>query len=332
MVLIGEGAFTLRRDQNGLRPVYNLGNELGDCPYHCTFCGVGRSPKVTPEWNIAEFDRQHAAIQSEIDGPYHPLIYNQGNVTSPAEFSRRTLDHILRAFEPDPRVIFISLNSRERLTTNELLDSLAGRGFRFPIHFILGVESLSANAPKILGKDTRGELERFISKLARYNRAADRRQPLAGYTFGLDASIVFLPELYLQEGQSREGRGAEIAGGLLCEVKQLLTLFHPTVPVEINLHPYYEVASLPWKPADLESFMLVLPLLQVEVNRHNASTPGHPTHLFVGIEGTGYEGGAEAAALARWKTFIESFNQSGRCPWEVSPSDPDRLAPSPGAA
>ena len=109
--------FTVRRDHNGLRLVYNLGNELGPCPNNCTFCNVGHSIRVSSEANIQEFDRFHQQFLEVIDGPYHPLIYNQGNVTNEAEFSKQTLDHVLGVLSGDPRIRFVSMNSRERMAS-----------------------------------------------------------------------------------------------------------------------------------------------------------------------------------------------------------------------
>ncbi len=308
-------SFTLRRDHLGLRPVYNLGNELGDCPYRCAFCGVGRSERVSPAWNVREFDRQHHEFLSVIDGPYHPVVYNQGNVTNPEEFSRATLDHILRTFVPDERVNRVSLNSREKDAPPDLLESLAGRALPFPVHFIFGVETFSPRSAKILGKDTRGELERFNAKLRQFNRSRDADRKPAAYIFGLDLNLVFLPELYLEDSESRDGNDAKSLAGFQNEVSQLLRLIDPGVPVDINLHPYYEVATLPWASADLDIFMSVVPSLQEMVDRYNAEGTTRSTHIFIGVEGTGYEEEHEREQLARWKDLIEDYNRSGRCSW-----------------
>lgn len=62
----------------------------------------------------------------------------------------------------------------------------------------------------------------------------------------------------------------------------------PDVPVEINLHPFYRVARLPYEDMDLDFFMGELPALQAMVDKYNQSYPGNDTHLFLGLEGDGY--------------------------------------------
>ena len=301
--------FSLRSDHNGIRPVYNLGNELGDCPWKCTFCSVGRSPRVTSEWNIAEFERQHEQFLQTIDGEYHPLIYNQGNVTNPSEFSRDTLKHILGVFSLDERVKFVSLNSRERHATPNLLEVLAAFDLPFPIHFILGVESFSPRAPRIFGKDTSGELQRYVDKLRPFN---ERRRGTAPYVFGLDANLVLLPEMYLEDEQTREGNEDAITWGFCTEVSELLARISPSVPVEINLHPYHRVDTLPYQDLQLDSFIDVLPSLQKIVETHNANHPEQATHLFVGVEGSGFDSGVQMQQVKTWRAIIDNFNLTGR--------------------
>lgn len=309
---IGKGQFTLRSDRNGLRAVYNLGNELGDCPYRCTFCSVGRSPRVTSRWNIEEFERQHAGLLGLINAPYHALVYNQGNVTNPAEFSVATLEHILETLAGDPRVTFVSLNSRERNATSELLSRLASRRLPFPVHFIFGVESLSPRGATLLGKDTSGELERFVAKLRDYNLRTRSPQPEAGYTFGLDANLVLLPELHLDAGASREGNETRIAAGFEAELQSLLSAIDPVVPVEINLHPYHAVETLPFRDLDLGFIVEHLPRLAELVDLHNATRGGKQTHLFIGIEGDGLDSPLQIEQAARWKAIVDQFNETGR--------------------
>lgn len=303
-------SFSLRRDRNGLRPVYSLNDEGAHCPYRCEFCTVWQTPLVTPEENRREFDRQHANYLSVIDGPYHPLIYNQGNVTNPAEFSTATLEHIFRAFDGDERVVFVSLNSRQRFVTERFLESLLRLDLTFPIRFIFGLESFSSRAKDLFGKDTRGELERFINLLRPFNRRP-RPHLRAGYEFGLDVNLVFLPEMYLSDGTDRVGHDTEVAAGMRWELRQLLAATDPLVPVEINLHPYYRVNGLPFADMDLDLFMRELPSLESMVEEHNQAHPERSTHLFVGVEGAGYESKMQKAHLFRWKETIEAYNATG---------------------
>lgn len=306
--------FSVRRDHNGLRVVYNLGNELGDCPFRCTFCSVGQSPLVTTAWNLEEFERQHEGYLQVIDGIYHPLIYNQGNVTNPPEFSRSTLFHILQVFAQDSRVAFVSLNSRACHARRGLLEEVLALELPYPVHFIFGVESTSPRAAAIFGKDTTGELEEFFQKLAPYDDSEKYRQPARGYNFGLDLNLVFLPELYLEPGEPRVGNEARIVEGMRQELQRLLDALDPAVPAEINLHPYHRVERLEYEDLDLKMFIDQLPLLRKVLEEHNESFPGWPSHLFVGVEGSGFDSVAQQESVAQWKAKIDRFNREDRSP------------------
>jgi hypothetical protein len=281
--------FTLRKDQNGYRPVYDLGNNRGICTYECTFCGVRKSDLATPDQNKAFFEEFYKEFSKIIDGPYHPLIYNQGNVTDSEEFSRDTLDFILDRFDKDPLVKFVSINSREREATLDLLEHLYKKNLSYPIHFILGVESFAPNTHKIIGKNTHGEFERFIEKLKSFNLKIDSKESQKEYVFGLDVNLLFLPELFLEKGESREGNFSKIKEGELNDLRTLMELKDPSVPVEVNLHPYYNVKHLPYNNIDLDDFMKLLPDLQKIMDQNQKENDPFPTHLFVGIEGDGYE-------------------------------------------
>jgi len=314
-----EVVFPLRVDRNGYRPVYKLGNEGGNCSFGCKFCGVGKSPRVTSAQNIALFDSLHAKYLPEIDGPYHPAIFNRGNVTDPKAFSPATLNHILGVFEQDSRVSFASLNSREVTATGEVLDGFAARRFPFPIHFIFGQESFNASASRVLGKNNQGEMERFIQKLKRYNQ---QHEPLADgkrYVFGLDVNLVFLPELYLEAGEPRAGREAKIAEGLANDLRELLRRTDPLVPVEVNIHPYYEVESLPYEKADLFQLLRMLPTLQPILEEQNRRPGVCRTHLFVGAvlliaSNSGKCSAAQERRIRALETSIDEFNRTGHLP------------------
>jgi hypothetical protein len=298
--------FSLRKDQRGQRPVYNLGNEHGHCPHRCTFCDVGRSRKVTEADNIKLFFELHEQFLHLIEGPYHPLIYNQGNVTNPIEFSRSSLRRILHEFNKDPRIVYVSLNSRSCYITHELLELLVSDDLTFPIHFIFGLESFSDRAKVLFGKNTTGELDRIIDILRPYNQSTTGIIR-GNYRFGLDVNLVFLPEMYLKEGESRVGNEQAIATGMIWELEQLLSSIDPSVPVEINLHPYYAVGGLPFESMDISFFMNELPALQALVDKHNRENTARTTHLFVGIEGGGYY----QDQLLNWIAQVERFNITG---------------------
>ncbi|MEW5996986.1 MAG: hypothetical protein AB1657_05335 [Candidatus Micrarchaeota archaeon] len=304
------GGFSLRRDQNGWRPIFFLGNEHGNCPFNCRFCIVGKSAGVSSKENIRKFDKQYASYLKAINRPYHPVVYNKGNVTNPEEFSRTTLDYLLAVFSSDERTAFVSLNSREKAATSEVLDYLNEKNLPYPIHFIVGIESFSKKTPAILGKNTAGELDRFIEKLKHYNRASPSRK----YTFGLDVNLLFLPQLYLDDADETKGSYAKIKAGIVYDVREVLRRSNPSVPIEINLHPFYRVETLSFQDADLGAFMKILPSLQKEVEHHNAEHRT-TTHLFLGVEGSGYENEQQARQAQIWKPFIDEFNSTGRISW-----------------
>jgi hypothetical protein len=314
-----EVVFPLRRDRNGWRAVYKLGNELGSCPFQCRFCGVRRSPRVTSDENVSLFNQFHAQYLATIDGPYHAAIFNRGNVTSAAEFSPNTLSHVLETFARDDRVTYVSLNARESTATAECLDSLAARELPFPIRFIFGQESFANKAWLLLGKDTRGELERFIAKLRPYNEATASQRVIRRYEFGMNVNLVFLPELYLKPGESRDGNEARIAAGIADDLRQLLARSDPLVPMEVNIHPYYPVESLPYEKADLFMLLRILPSLQRLVEDHNRYPDSCQTHLFVGVVFIASEGAPDDRAGAmpevqRMRRQFDVFNATGRLP------------------
>jgi len=304
--------FTLRKDQNNFRPVFLLGNERGSCLYNCRFCSSKTLRKVSSTDNIKRFDELFDYYLSIIDGPYHPLIYNDGNCTNQEELSEETLNYVLKAFDRDPRVLFVSINSREGCATPEILNNLAGKHLSYPIHFILGVESFSPNIHEILGKNNHGELDRFISKLQPYNLRPLTEQPQRGYTFGLDVNLVFLPELYLKDGEKRKDNKAKIKEGIKKELRQLLFRIVPHVPVEINIHPYHTVDALPYQKADLDQFMRILPELQEMILTFNRKFKDRQAHLFIGVQGTGYNSKQYIKQIRYWSPIIDEFNRTGR--------------------
>ena len=90
-------------------------------------------------------------------------------------------------------------------------------------------------------------------------------------------------------------------GGL----KELLSNSDSSIPFEINIHPYHPVSSLPYKAASLDMFMSILPELQNMIKDYK-------THIFVGIEGKGYENKYYKLQIEKWKPIIDEFNQTGK--------------------
>ena len=183
-----------------------------------------------------------------------------------------------------------------------------------PVHFIFGQESFAKNARQILGKDNQGELQRFIAKLRPYNAACNATRDPKHHVFGLDVNLVFLPELYLDPGEKRPGQEEKIAAGCTADVRQLLSLADPLVPMNINLHPFYPVESLPYEQADLFMLLRILPALQHRVDVHNQRPGSHPTQLFVGVVIVNKPDLARAHSIVRLQEALDAFNRTGRLP------------------
>ena len=85
--------FPIRKDLYGLRYVFFMGNEGGNCKYNCTFCEIGKSNAVSSDYNISLFNNlfddylNKASTQKN-----HPLLYNRGNITDEKALSRKTLN------------------------------------------------------------------------------------------------------------------------------------------------------------------------------------------------------------------------------------------------
>lgn len=288
-----------------------LGNTLGQCPYNCNFCGVKTSNKVTLGEAIDKFDKLFLKCRKEFCEPYHPVIYNQGNVTNSEEFPQQLLDYILDNFNKEEQVLYVSLNSREKYATSELLNHLANKCLSYPIHFIFGVESFSKRTSSILGKHTSEELNKFIEKLQKFNEKFKRSGKKRDYVFGLDVNLLFLPELYLDEGETRGENFDRIRDGLEKDLLQLLKLVKPSVPVEINIHPYYHVDTLPYDDSELNELMRILPRLQNLIIQHNSIPGNYQTHLFIGVEGKGYLSNNQESQIQKGRPYIDDFNQTG---------------------
>ncbi|MGD0498153.1 MAG: hypothetical protein ABSC23_06930 [Bryobacteraceae bacterium] len=303
-------------DRAGLRLVFPLGNLLQSCPYNCRFCGVKTTLQTSADEARRRFDELWAAYRQLGGGPFHPVIYNGGNVTNPREFSSELLLHVLETFRGERDIQYLSLNSREADASPEVLDRLASLYLPYPMHFIFGVESFSARAAQLLGKDTRGELHRFIAKLKPRNLGQRKLRPAPkSYLFGLDVNLVFLPELYLEDGHLRQGHASEIERGIVRDLEHLLAAADPDVPIQVNLHPFYWVPALPFADSSLAQLIGILPALQALVERHNVPGNRAPSHLFVGVEGTGYGGDDWRRQIDAWGTLIDEFNRTGaiRC-------------------
>jgi hypothetical protein len=287
-----------------------LGNAFGRCPYDCRFCSVKATEKVTAAEIRSRFHLQWQKYEPILDGPYHPLIYNEGNVTNPLEFPREQLDYILEFFRGDPRVQYVSLNSREHYATEDFLKRLQEKNYPFPVHFIFGLESFSPKTDRVLGKNVAGELGRFADKLLLFGGQHASHVRRGAYCFGLDVNLLFLPELYLEGGESRR-QTEQVRQGIEQDVAQALTIAERGLPVLINIHPYHRVEALPFENAELGTLIESLPRLQSLVDQHNAQHPQDPVHIFIGIEGKGYGTKYWRQQMQYWGESITLYNETG---------------------
>jgi hypothetical protein len=305
--------YPLREDRNGKRAVFLLGNERQEgCPYQCRFCNVKNLSHSTREQNKSAFESQYREYRGLLAGQrYHALIYNSGNATNEIELARDTLDYILTTFNCDDAVEYSSINSRQELATRAVLDHIAIKRLNYPVHLIFGLESFSESMARVLGKDTRGDLERYIEKLRGYNQKTPQNNR-RGYVFGLDVALLFLPELYLGEGEGREGNFEKIKGGIAGDLRKLLAFATGEVPIEINLHCFSKVDGLPYESADYASLISMVTELQGIVEEHNLSYGG-TTHIFLGqYYDESQSSDEQKEKMAHLNRLTAAFNKTGR--------------------
>lgn len=300
--------FPIRRDTYGLRYIFFLGNEGGDCKYRCTFCEIGKSTKVSSEYNITLFENLHKDYLGQTNGELnHPLIYNRGNVTDEKAFSRKTLKHILERFIHSSNITHLSINSREREVTEEFIGFILQMNLPYPVHFILGQESFSKKTFRTIGKNSIGEYERLTEKLVPFNQNKNLTGN-KGYNFGVDCNLLFLPEIY--EGVTeRKLDKKEIENGFINDVKMTLEYSSSDIPLTINLHPYYKVKSLPYENADIAHFIEILPKVAEIVKLHNKKSKFEAS-MFVGFRGLKTGNEKLDKQIDSWKNYFDNFNET----------------------
>jgi len=300
--------FPIRKDLYGLRYVFFLGNEGGDCKYRCTFCEIGKSNKVSNEYNITLFENLYKDYSEQTKGEInHPLIYNRGNVTDEKAFSRRTLKHVLEKFNNNSKITNLSINSREKEVTNEFIDFIMQMNLSYPVHFILGQESFSDKTYQIIGKNSQGEYERLVNKLISFNQKGfypDNKT----YNFGIDCNLLFLPELYIGASERLLSK-KEIENGFVNDIKKALEISSENVPLTLNLHPYYKVKSLPYENADIEHFIEILPNITELVKTYNNAAK-FKTSIFIGFRGLKTGNEKIDRQINAWNKYFDNFNET----------------------
>jgi len=271
--------FPIRQDRYGQRIVYLIGNENkgGKCPFQCKGCNANISPKVTPESNMRRLRELHGGYEEKITGQYHALIYNGGNITNPSECSREALDDFLNFFREDERVAAVSISSRGKFLTDEMLGHIGRKYLPYQVNIIFGQESFSPLLKEIYGKDTMrngrvsGELEEIAEKITEANSGYAGR---VHQRFGLEVNLLYLAELY-PDKKSREGIEAD--------VKTLLKIVDKRMLLEIDINPFYEVPQLPYKSADVEELLGSIPRIQGIIREYNQNLTENLATIFIGI-------------------------------------------------
>lgn len=300
--------FPIRKDLYGLRYVFFLGNEGGDCKYQCSFCEIGKSNAVSSEYNISLFDNLFEDYLVKVaDKQNHPLIYNRGNITDDRAFSRKTLRHILSRFKNYSTITHLSLNSREREVSSDFIDFVLEMKLPYPIHFILGQESFSPRTFQIIGKNSGGEYVRLNNRISRFNYDSYLTDD-KNYNFGIDVNLLFLPELYVSEVDRKEIE-REIGAGLLQDVKKVLDNSLDMIPITINIHPFYKVNTLPYENADVDQLIDLLPQIQDLAFVHNKGKR-NKTSVFIGFRGIKTGNMQNDLRIDRWNNRFDLFNKN----------------------
>ena len=306
--------FELRIDADGVREVVVIGNERPKgCPFKCEGCGVEREAQiVNRELNADIIRKQIDGIDQHIqtktgtytESGYHLCIYNYGNVTNPAELSRENFDLLLNNINrlvPPPK--FISINSRGIFVTPELLSHLRDKKLGYNIHFILGIESLTAKGREIFGKkNMHKELQGMFERVNGFNEENDTN-------FGIDAGFVFLPEFFSEDRREHE----KIKKGFFHEIKSFLDQYvGQKTPIRMNIHPFYQIPELPYESTADQFDTLMEALLELEplIQAKNETLPTPlKTSLFIGLNDNGYETHAWKIQIAKWREVIERINK-----------------------
>lgn len=309
--------FETRRDADGIRDVLVIGNERpGGCPFKCQGCGVeGEAVKVDSRANAGMISQQVDDMKRRLEKDpvaysehgYHFCIYNNGNVTNPAELSTDNLTSLLQQIDgltPLPK--YVSLNSRGPFVNEKGLKDLQDLGLQYDIHFILGVETFTEKGKAIYGKPAIDrEMQKMFTVVNAFNEAHQTK-------FGIDAGFVFLPEFYADD----RADSTAIAQGFLDDVGGFIEQYvGRETPIVINIHPFYPMPKLPYESTaqSFDILMEAMVKLEAVIQSRNANLPEHlRASLFIGLNDSGYETPEWQLARSQWKTEVDRINQGSK--------------------
>ncbi len=122
-----------------------------------------------------------------------------------------------------------------------------------------------------------------------------------------------MPDLYLPETQTRDGHKLRILRSIESVLALVLRECPREAPIQVNLHPYHRVKTLPFDDLDLDVVFAALPRVHSRLDEYNRRNSGSPVHLFVGVEGPGYQAEFRRMQREKWGDCIVVFNETGKC-------------------
>jgi len=148
-----------------------------------------------------------------------------------------------------------------------------------------------------------------VSKLIPFNEKK-YLQKNKNYNYGIDCNLLFLPELYIGK-ENRNQHSKEIAVGFIEDINNTLKYSSPQVPLTININPFYKVKSLPFKNADINQLLDLLPLIMELVNKHNKERK-HKITVFIGFRGIKTGNKQIDLKIDRWNNIFNLFNENNK--------------------
>jgi radical SAM superfamily enzyme YgiQ (UPF0313 family) len=303
-----------RIDGDGYREVITIGNESPDgCPFKCRVCGVHNDAMiVSDEQNkeiiFKEISMLNSKIQNNIkeyeQKKYHLLVYNFGNITNIKELSLSNFHHLLHEIEMlIIKPTYLSINTRGKFVTNELLNYIKNKALSYNVSFIFGVESLTQKGSRLYGKtDIINEFNTMFNLINNFNINKEAE-------FGLNVGFVFLPEFYSDDRTNIK----MIKDGFSAELRNFITKYvGKNVPVKISIHPFYVVKNCSFKSSANFINILIEEVKKVCENLFilNKSLPKHlQSHIFIGLQDKGYKDEEWKEVLTKYKNEIEQINQ-----------------------
>jgi len=305
---------TNRIDADGFREVVLIGNEspIG-CPFKCKACGVFADAElVTSNMNKKIITKEISILNNKIQSNlaeykktnFHLLVYNFGNITNIDELSIENLGFLLHEIGRLPCLPkYISINSRGRFLTKDLLIYIKSLHLKYDVNFIIGIESLSEKGAMIYGKkNIKKEFQVMYDLVSSFNLANETN-------FGFDTSFVFLPEFYDKNRTDKLG----IKNGFENDLMSFIKLYvGKNVPIKISIHPYFKTQNYPYD-STYNFFEIIIDVIcnikKILINLNKGVHNSLQNTIFIGIKDKGYETEGWIKELDKWGHIIEEVNK-----------------------